>query len=113
VAATLAIAIGSATAAFALVNAAFASTESVRDPGRLVVLQGVDRSDSSGTPADVPWDTQALLRQEQIVFVDVAAIQSGAPYPFASRYGDRILQFTSTLVSSNFFQMLGVRASCM
>ena len=108
---TVAIGIGAATAAFALVDAVFLTPLPVRDQGALLMLAGKPPANYADLhmPWPVPWELQSILDQRRGVFAGVTAYRSGEPYPYEARDGKRTLHVDKTAVAGNFFQVLGVR----
>jgi predicted permease len=108
---TVAVGLGAAAAAFALVDAVFLTPLPVHDQGRLVALWGTTPSQWAGanSPWAVPWDLRQALDERRRVFAGVTAYRAGEPYPYEARDGTRTLHVNKTSVAGNFFHVLGVK----
>ena len=98
---TVALGLGLVTVVFTLLNSMLFRVNAVHDPDALV---GVERPREPGAEEQIPFTRRQYeeLKSETRVFVDVAALVRGN----RSRIDGRPL--ICSLVSGNFFQMLGV-----
>lgn len=98
---TVALGLGLVTVVFTLLNSMLFRVDAVRDPDALV---GVERPREPGAEEQIPFTRRQYeaLKSETRVFSDVAALVRGN----RSRIDGRPL--ICSLVSGNFFQMLGV-----
>src|SRR5262245_50210375 len=105
--ATLALGIGLSTAVFTIANTLLLRRLPVRDEGRIVLLWGDKRGDPTRFPLSVVHargfarETHAL---EQVAFTTYEGV-----WKSAVREGDLVSLVNRSLVSGNFFDMLGAR----
>jgi putative ABC transport system permease protein len=107
--ATLSVAIGATTAAFAVVHAVLLRPLPVADQQRLVVLLAEDRSQQGATigmPNEILWS----LAKDSRSFNEIAGIpgSSGVAPPSPAMDGQRAISLASTPVTGNLFHVLGV-----
>ena len=100
VAATLALGIGANTAVFSLLHALVLRSLPVSDPSRLVV---VTRNQSS-----LPYPLFRQLQNQSTSLEGVIAFRTA---PWRLTIADRTERISGTLVSGNYFRILGVTAS--
>jgi len=105
----LAISIGATSAIFSVVNAALLSELPVADPKGLVVLNrllGNVRVGAFSTPS-------ARELQRQIASMELAAsgVLTNPQLKLSADAGEEIPELQTSLVSGNFFQLLGVQAA--
>lgn len=103
---TLAIAIGLATAMAAIVDGVFLRALPVLDESQVVMIEKRAPADASLRPFAVV-DLLAL-QQQHGVFADVAGVQYDGSFPYPMRDGDRVRSVVGSIVSSAFFQVLGM-----
>jgi putative ABC transport system permease protein len=103
---TLAIAIGLATAMAAIVDGVVLRAMPVRDEGRIVMIEKRAPADASLRPFAVV-DLLAL-QQNRGAFADAAGVQYDGAFPYPMRDGDRVRSVVGSIVSSGFFQVLGM-----
>jgi putative ABC transport system permease protein len=108
IACSLGLAIGSNTAAFAIIDGVLVTPLPVRDQGSLVAIRGSagPRTDSHST---IPSNAIRAFRENTSKLARIAAVQSPGAQPFAARERDRLIPLRLTLVTSNLFDVLGVR----
>lgn len=106
---TLAIAIGLATAMATIVEGILLRPLSIPDESRVVLIEKRAPTDVSLRPFAV-LDLLAL-EQERRTFVDVAGVQYDGAFPYPMRDGDRVRSVVGSIVSSEFFRVLGTRAA--
>jgi predicted permease len=102
--ATVALGLGLMTVAFTVYNAFFLRVDGVRSPGELFAVHRPVRPGAGAWRLFTRPEYEAL-RRETSVFADVVAMLRGV----STRVDGRLL--TSTLVSGNFFEVLGVDAA--
>ncbi len=108
IACTLGAAIGSNTAAFAIINGVLLSPLPVRDQGSLVALEATNNV-RSGSYSVIPSGAIRDFRLYASHFAGIAAIQSRGAQPFAARDRDKLIPLRLTLVTADLFELLGVR----
>ena len=102
--ATIALGLGLVAAVFTFYSVFFLRVDAVRNPGELFAVTRQARpSDDSSLP--FTRAEFATLRRETSVFADVAAMVRGIETRIQGR------PMSSSLVTGNFFQMLGVQAA--
>jgi predicted permease len=101
---TVALGLGLVTVVFTVYHMIFLRVDAVRSPGELFA---VERATGSGADASLPFTRTEYeaLRRETSVFTDAVAMLR----PVGTRMEGRPV--TSTLVTGNFFQVLGVQAA--
>ena len=101
---TIALGLGLIAVVFTLFNAFFLRADAVRGPAELFELERPSRRNPD---ISVPFTRTEyeVLRRETSVFADVAAMG----HSIETRIAGRIV--SATLVTGNFFQMLGVQAA--
>jgi putative ABC transport system permease protein len=101
---SLALAIGVNTATFSLVDAVFLKPLSYQDPERLVMVWELSQSGKLSLPSPV---TFLKWRAQTQVFSHLSAITS--PDNLSLNGVDRTERISGSLVSANYFEMLGER----
>ena len=101
--ATVALGLGLVAAVFTLFSAFFYRVDAVRDPGQLFAVQRLHQA--SGQPVPFTRPQFEMLRRDGAVLTDAAAVRRG----IAARMDGR--PANGTLVSGNFFQLLGANAA--
>ncbi|HEY5021444.1 MAG TPA: ABC transporter permease, partial [Gemmatimonadaceae bacterium] len=104
---TLSVAIGLATAMAAIVDGVVLRPLPVPDESRVVIVEKHAPTDASLRPFAVV-DLLAL-QQVHGAFTDVAGVQYDGAFPYPMRDGDRVRSVVGSIVSSGFFQVLGMR----
>lgn len=102
----LTLGIGSSTAMFTAFHAVMLQEFPVTDPGRLVALSL--QADPAAAASLVPDEVDAL-RRESRTLRDVAGVASFGTGSTPLREGDRPLVLSFTMVTANFFDVLGAR----
>jgi putative ABC transport system permease protein len=105
--ATLALGIGLSTAVFTIANTLLLRRLPVRDEARIVLLWG----DKPGDPIRFPMSvaTSRKFARESRALEQVAFTTYEGVWKSAIREGDRVSLVNRSLVSGNFFDMLGAR----
>jgi putative ABC transport system permease protein len=103
--ATLALGIGLSTAVSTIANALLLRRLPVRDEDRIVLLWGDKRGDPTRFPLSVA-NARAFARQTRTLAPAAFTTYEGA-WPFPVRDGERVSLINGSLVSGNFFDMLG------
>ena len=100
---SLAVGIGAVTATFAVIDAFMLRGLPVRDPERLVAFS------TSGSPDWGRWPYASFLRWRDSpdALFEVAASSDTRPYEVALRGSDRPGEVRVSLVSGNYFQVMG------
>src|SRR5262245_4063254 len=104
---TLALGIGANVAIFSIVDAVLFRPLAVRDPASLVRVyatdvEGRDMSNSS-------YPAFANYRDAATSFASIAAYDQGEAFHLSTGNGGPAERITGTLVSGNFFELLGAR----
>jgi putative ABC transport system permease protein len=104
----LALAIGTASAMFTVFDAVLLKRLPVQDPGRLVELSGTGRGAAAG---ELPLSLEQYHRfsSQTRTLRSVAGFAHFRVVPEVLRDGDRWLTLRQSVVTGNFFQVLGVR----
>src|SRR5262245_43151976 len=105
--ATLALGIGLSTAVSTIANALLLRRLPVRDEDRIVLLWGDKRGDPTRFPLSVA-NARAFARQSRTLAPAAFTTYEGA-WQFPVRDGERVSRINGSLVSGNFFDMLGAR----
>ena len=100
---TLALGIGANTALFSLVEAVMLRQLPVRDPQQLHFLQNVGVKGANGAP---PYLCFELFREQTHAFDGMAAVM---PQTLDLVVDDTPAQVSGELVSSSYFEVLGVK----
>lgn len=105
---SLALGIGFSTAVFTVADALLLRPLPVRDQDRLVVLWGENRDQ---TPAHDPlrFDDASEFARRTRVLEQVAFVSYYGALPQPVRDGDRIARLRRSMVSGNFFDVLGAK----
>ena len=100
---SLAVGIGATTAAFAVIDAFLIRGLPVREPGRLIALSSGD------SPSWGSWSYAAFTRWRESpdALFDVAAAADADSHQVPQRDGDRPAHVRVSLVSTNYFQVMG------
>jgi predicted permease len=106
---TLALGVGLSTAVFTVADALLLRRLPVHDQDRLVVLWGVASDRAFNYPVDFT-DGRELARSARALERAALFLYNGAS-PLAIRDGDHVSRQRRALVSGEFFDVLGVRAS--
>ena len=101
---SLAVGIGAITAAFAVIDAFLLRGLPVREPERLVAFSTSD----SPTWAGWPYAAFTRWRRSPDRVYEVAAASDGTPYDVPLRGSDKPGEVRVSLVSANYFQVIGV-----
>ncbi len=118
---TLALGIGANTAIFSIVNAVLLRNLPVRDPGRLVLFSDNSSGTSMGMGSGIPSGRQRTfsyplykdLREHSRLFQGVCAFQTSEDtltVHVSNSTGGAAQVAQGTMVSGNFFSILGVNA---
>src|SRR5215510_12930710 len=105
--ATLALGIGLSTAVATIANALLLRRLPVRYQDRIVLLWGDKRGDPTRFPLSVA-NARAFARQTRTLAPAAFTTYEGA-WQFPVRDGERVSLINGSLVSGNFFDMLGAR----
>ena len=106
--ATLALGIGANTATFSLVNAVLLRLMPVHDPKALVLFSV--SSDETGLGASFPYPFYRQVRESHGVLAGVICQARMTPHVEAGGTGGQPERVSGTLVSMNYFDVLGVGA---
>src|SRR2546430_6525656 len=107
---TLALGIGLSTAVFTVADALLLRKLPVRDQDRLVTLWGAKRDGSvKNWPLDLPMTREFTHRARSVREVAYYAYEGS--WPVAIRKGDELTRLRRSLVSGNYFDVLGARAA--
>jgi putative ABC transport system permease protein len=104
---TLALGIGATTAMFSVTNGVLLKPLPIDEQERLVLLYKEAPRDHSLRPFDVTDLT--ALRERSHVFAGVTGVQYDGAFPYVVQAGDRALSVMTSMVSGEFFWVLGVR----
>ena len=107
VVATLAVGIGAATAAMNVAASVLLNPLPVRDAARLVLITKSLPTGSTLVPFS--YAEIAAWREASRTLEAVAGVQYDGAWPVPAQLGERAITVTSTAVSGNFFDVLGVR----
>jgi putative ABC transport system permease protein len=107
VVATLGVGIGVVTAMFAVAHGILLRPLPITDQDRVVLVRKEAPRDHSLRP--FPVADLAALRERTRTFVSVAGVQYDGAFPAVTQLGDRAISAVGTLVSGEFFGVLGVR----
>jgi predicted permease len=102
---SLACGIGANTAIFSIVNAALLRPLAFPEPDRLVAVYSVNPAPRGGLSPVAPADYGDWRKQSRAL-ENLAAYARGDE---SFRFGDRTEQFTTSRVTANFFETLGVQ----
>src|SRR5437773_2636617 len=101
---TLALGIGANTAVFSVINATLLRTYAYENPERLIIIQ---ERNADGGLQDASYLNCADWRSQRTSFESMAAQREGESFNFSGSGEPERLQ--GQIVSSNFFQTLGIR----
>jgi len=104
---TLSLAIGANTAMFSVTNGVLLEPLPIHRQERVVFIYKEAPRDNSLRPFAVA--DLAALRERGGIFESVAGVQYDGAFPHPMRDGDRALSVMTSLVSGEFFGVLGVR----
>ena len=104
---TLALGIGATTAMFSVTNGVLLKPLPIEEQQRLVLFYKEAPRDNSLRPFAVTDLTP--LRERSRVFAGVAGVQYDGAFPYVVQAGDRALSVMMSMVSGEFFRVLGVR----
>lgn len=107
---SLMLAVAATTSTFAIINGVLLQSLPVRDQRNLVVLWGANRIHHADH-VPLPSGLIEELHHHVTSLSSFASVQSNGASPFAAVDGDRLVPLQLSLVSSNFFAVLGVQAS--
>ena len=104
---TLSLAIGANTAMFSVTNGVLLEPLPIHRQERVVFIHKEAPRDNSLRPFSVA--DLAALRERGGIFESVAGVQYDGAFPHPMQEGDRALSVMTSLVSGEFFGVLGVR----
>lgn len=104
---TLAVGIGIVTAMFSVVYAVLLRPLPILDQDQVMLITKTPEGDSSTMPFAFA-DLEAL-RETSETLRSVSGVQYDGAWPYAVRDGDELSAITTAMVSSEFFETLGVR----
>ena len=104
---TLAVGIGATTAMFSVTNGVLLKPLPIEEQQRLVLIYMEAPRDKSLRPFAVRDLT--ALRERSRVFAGVAGVQYDGAFPYVMQDGDRAFSVMTSMVSGEFFRVLGVR----
>jgi predicted permease len=104
---TLGVGIGVVTAMFAVAHGILLRPLPITDQDDVVLVRKEAPRDRSLRP--FPVADLAALRERSRTFVSVAGVQYDGAFPAVAQLGDHAISVVGTLVSGEFFRVLGVR----
>src|SRR5437016_1039887 len=103
----VAVGIGATTAMFSVTNGVLLKPLPIEEQQRLVLIYMEAPRDKSLRPFAVRDLT--ALRERSRVFAGVAGVQYDGAFPYVMQDGDRAFSVMTSMVSGEFFRVLGVR----